>query len=391
MNTNLRRRSLLVACTVLGPIALGSNQGAWACAAMPEEGTRATITDEAAVIVWDAKTKTEHFIRRATFDASDSPHEMRNIGFLVPTPSMPDIAAADTEIFDQLESATKARVEVRTQTGFKVGWMLAPSYDPEAAESDGADLPPAGAPGAPGAPEAPAPSVQVQKTVRVGDYTATVLSARDTASLSRWLKKNNYQTNPSINAWLAPYVSKGWKITAFKVDNKHENVIFDLTPVRLSFKTDKPYYPYREPASARAKGNFASSRALRIFYVGGERVAGDIGRVAANKWPAETQWASTLPKAEQAVLRDNGIPQTALANTRMTVFRDTSSPRPGTDEVFFRPAKDQAQVVLPPIVKEIDRRILIPFELILVGIIGVSLGAMKLANAIAERPRGASQ
>lgn len=42
------------------------------------------VASETAIIVWDAATRTEHFIRTATFTGTDG-----SMAFLVPTPALP--------------------------------------------------------------------------------------------------------------------------------------------------------------------------------------------------------------------------------------------------------------------------------------------------------------
>jgi len=160
-----------------------------------------------------------------------------------------------------------------------------------------------------------------------------------------------------------------------------------LSPVRLSFQTDTPFYPYREPSKARAKGNFASSRALKVYFVGDSRVAGTIG--ANTKWPGATQWTAALPAASLASLSQSGIPRATLANARMTVFHDASSPRPGTDEVFFKTAPVQSKILPEPIQRTEDRRTTLPLELLMLGFIGFCIFAMKSANSIADKRQAA--
>ena len=349
----------------------GAMHNAQACAGLDLPGATTVVNDEAAAIVWDAKTGTEHFIRRATFNSA-SPKAAQNIGFLVPTPTMPQIGAVDAAIFDRLEAATKPRVETTTLTGFKVGSLFLRG----GAESEKA--PAAVAKSAGGTT-----SVQVSKTVRVGDYDATVLSARDTKSLAKWLRAHKFNADASLQGWLAPYVKRGWKITAFKVVNKNGGAQFGLSPVRLSFKTDAPFYPYREPARARAKGNFASSRALKVYFVGDARVGGTIG--SKKKWAGATEWTAALPAASLAGLTGSGVPRAALTGARMTIFRDASSPRPGTDEVFFKPSPLQSKIFPEPILRTVDKRATIPLELLLLGLIGGSVAAMKGANAFADK------
>ena len=68
------------------------------CAPAPPNGRRVQVLGESAVIVWDSKSKTEHFIRSATFE-SDSP----DFGFLVPTPSVPTLQESSDQIFTMTE------------------------------------------------------------------------------------------------------------------------------------------------------------------------------------------------------------------------------------------------------------------------------------------------
>ncbi|HEY7160292.1 MAG TPA: hypothetical protein VH815_03495, partial [Acidobacteriota bacterium] len=68
------------------------------CAPAPPNGRRVQVLGESAVIVWDSKTKTEHFIRSATFE-SDSP----DFGFLVPTPTVPTLQESTDQIFTMAE------------------------------------------------------------------------------------------------------------------------------------------------------------------------------------------------------------------------------------------------------------------------------------------------
>src|SRR5579862_9008472 len=94
---------LLFALAAPAPSATG-------CMAVGSDGRPVRVMDEAAVIVWDAGSHTEHFIRRATFNTA-----ARDLGFLVPTPTKPELASADDGVFRQLEERMKPehREEVR--------------------------------------------------------------------------------------------------------------------------------------------------------------------------------------------------------------------------------------------------------------------------------------
>ena len=73
------------------------SQPASACAVVPRPGYEARIAGEEAVIIWDEANRVEHFIRRASFETSGP-----SLGFLVPTPSAPQLAEASDELFGEL-------------------------------------------------------------------------------------------------------------------------------------------------------------------------------------------------------------------------------------------------------------------------------------------------
>src|SRR5215218_6770607 len=76
-----------------------------ACAPAPRVGERIDIAEESAVIIWEPATKTEHFIRRATFRG-----EAESFGFLVPTPTQPTLAAVGDDVFRRLRERTAPAV-----------------------------------------------------------------------------------------------------------------------------------------------------------------------------------------------------------------------------------------------------------------------------------------
>ena len=353
---------------LLGIVMCGAwAQQAWACGTVEEEGAAPiAVNSEAAIITWDAKTKTEHFIRRASFDSSG-----KSMGFIVPTPGVPTLSAASDEIFASLENVQKPETVTTKQTGYRFDWLVVPDKTERASARVSVS--------APSQSTVVLPARGVAKVRRqVGDYDATILQAKDERALEKWLKANNFKTDASLRAWLRPYVQRGWSLTAFKIRSGKGSA--ELAPVRLTFKTDKPYYPYREPASARAKGAWKAGRTLKVYYLAPKRVVGGIGESA--NWPGQTQWTAALPDgARKDLMRGAALPQNAIpAGTQLTVFQDSAAPRPGTDEVFFRAAKDQTELKPQPMVKTIDARTKIPLEFLILGIVGTSVGAMKLTN-----------
>ena len=76
-----------------------------ACCPAPRSGQAVVNADQTIVIVWDAATKTQHFIRRASFKS-----EGDDFGFLVPSPSKPELAESGNEAFPLLEKITEPEI-----------------------------------------------------------------------------------------------------------------------------------------------------------------------------------------------------------------------------------------------------------------------------------------
>src|SRR4051794_29269888 len=93
-------------------LVLSSGAPTRACAPVSSSGTHVAVATESALIIWDEKAKKQHFIRRAAFDT-----KVPYFGFLVPTPTQPELAEAPDEVFTRLEEWT--RPEVRTEKVYK--------------------------------------------------------------------------------------------------------------------------------------------------------------------------------------------------------------------------------------------------------------------------------
>src|SRR5262249_59090346 len=80
-----------------------------ACATAWPRGERVRIPTESALIIWDEKSKTQHLIRRASFET-----RLPYFGFLVPTPTKPVLAEVPDDLFRQLEDWTKPETKTKT-------------------------------------------------------------------------------------------------------------------------------------------------------------------------------------------------------------------------------------------------------------------------------------
>ena len=343
---------------VLLLLAAGGVRDAHACAPAPHAGEKIAVVEESAAIVWEPAARRQHFIRRATFHGS-----ARDFGFLVPTPTAPELQEVDGGIFDVLAARTKREkvYETKRRPDFTplLGYFFLSERNAETT---------AGRAG-----------VNVLSTQNLAGYEAAVLEASDAAALNAWLSEHGYATAPDLVEWLDAYVRQGWKITAFKID-KQQDAMARSSAVKMSFATDRPFFPFREPRSQRDGSVPAPGRILRVWFLGPERVSGTVG---ATPWSSELLWSSD-PGA--AWLRD--FEQRARLELpdalRLSAFADYESPRPGVDDLFFARAADQHPFVpAPEVITSVQG---IPVPLDVVGVL--ALGAFFFVRRSRRRREG---
>jgi hypothetical protein len=326
-------------------VVLLASRDAFACAIAPPESEHVRMEAEEALIVWDAKAGVEHFIRRAAFETAS-----KDFGFLVPTPSKPTLAEADDAVFARLEEHTKPEVVTKRSYEVEPGGFLLRSKSEAAAGLDG---------------------VNVLDVARVAGLDAVVLEADDASALGEWLKKHGYAFPDELLGWVEPYVKKHWKITAFKIARGADGGAFGTRALRMSFETKEPFFPYREPATAGAPRGPA--RMLRVSIVSTERVDGSFE--SGGVFPGKAVWAGPLTNA-QGLLAGAVAPGSLPTEARLTVIEDSSNPRPGHADVWFRRAADQSELRRPPRIVHDVVAIPIPLELLaLFSCFGLGIGA----------------
>ena len=339
-------------------LGLASPRPAQACAPAPPEGQHVDVADEEALIVSDPAAGMEHFVRRARFRSSAA-----DFGFLVPTPARPTLAEAPDAVFGSLARAIEPEVVMRKRWVLEpVPLLLWPVFFMRGAPPRA--LPPTGV-------------VRVLETRRVAGYDAAVLQADDAGALLGWLRSHGYAARPQLLEWLKPYVARKWIVTAFRVAAGNEGPDEIATSaVRMSFQTREPFFPYREPADQR--GAAGPRRLLRVFAVASTRLAGRIG--AGEAWAGRLLYAS--PRADLASVLEGAVPGLPGATAPwLLAWEDGSTPRPGTDDLFFSSAPDQARVVPPPIVVDNPQVFPIPVDVIA----ALGLGAWWLRRRARKR------
>jgi hypothetical protein len=306
---------LLLLSLMLGTLLAISVDNSQGCGVAGRRDANVSIADERAIILWDAGSGIQHFIRQASFHA-DTP----DFGFLVPTPSQPTLAEARSEAFSILEKLTAP--DVITQNVYEIMPIGCGKSGPS-----------------------PGNSVRVLDQQRVAGYDATVLEADSARDLNGWLLKHDYVTRPNLTDWLEPYVKNKWKITAFKIARDFTRQEIASSAVVMTFSTPRPFFPYSEPAD---KGNGTGSRLLRVFFLADRRFAGELGP-DKQPWQAGPVWAGRLADntlqelAAQLPLFDQ------LHPVWLTVFDDHSVSRAGKPDLFFVPTSRTDEVRRPPI------------------------------------------
>ncbi len=302
-----------------------------ACCPAPPSGKPVVNADQTVIMIWDAATKTQHFIRKASFksDADD-------FGFLVPSPGQPELDESGNDAFGFLLTRTEPERTTmpRPSGGIGCGCAAGP----------GRNL-----------ADAPGLSVRVLEEKLVAGFQAVVLETDSTTTLVTWLKSNGYAFSPEVEAWAKPYVEGGWKITALKVakgEGGQETRAVGASALRMTFKTDRPLFPYREPDSAGpARELGAVSRLLRIYFLAEARYKGELTQDVA--WTGRVAWAGRLtPDDRRKALELLKLPATTgPAEWWLTEFEDNWPYKAAPSDVYFSRDSDQNAVKRPPIVE----------------------------------------
>jgi hypothetical protein len=324
-------RSLVALAALVSALLVTSR--ADACCPAPPSGKPVVNADQTVILIWDAPSKTEHFIRRASFKS-----EADDFGFLVPTPQKPELDESGDGAFPLLAKVTAPEVIKRS----------APSGG-----CNGCGLMRSKSAAVPAAAEAKSVEVLEEKTV--AGFHASVLEATSASALVAWLKEHGYAFSPEVEAWAKPYVDGGWKITALRVakeDASKADKRVAAASLRLSFKTERPLFPYREPDPTQAASAVgASSRLLRIYFVGDARYDGETAKDLP--WTGTVAWSGKVAPVD----RQNALAALRLAPAStpdewwLTEFEDPWPYRKNPADLYFSKSQKQETVKRPPIVE----------------------------------------
>jgi hypothetical protein len=147
-------------------------------------------------------------------------------------------------------------------------------------------------------------------------------------------------------------------ITAFKVakdkSSKDEKDVA-ASAVRMTFKTDRPLFPYREPdfkSAAEALG--ARKRLLRIYFLAEARFQGELTK--EDPWTGKVAWANKLRANDRSkVLELLKLPKkTGPDSWWLTEFEDDWPYRVAPADVYFSRDANQDAVKRDPIIEYVS-------------------------------------
>lgn len=301
---------LILGGTVLAKALPPMNQ--LGCCAVSRAENSVVNADQTVIMLWDKERQTQHFIRKADFKTNAS-----DVGFLVPSPSRPQLSESGNAAFTLLDRITMP--PPRGGGGFPLGC----------------------------AAQAPAPSLAYGVTVveekRVAGFDATVLTARTGEDLVQWLKKNGYSYSPAVAEWAKPYLGGSWHFTALKVakgQDAAQNTV-KAAALRISFRTDQPLFPYREPESAASSQQLgAKHRLLRIYFIAETQYE---GRINGNKrWSGKALWSGDITAHRTELLSALQLPaSTGPSRWWLTKIDDQWPYQQAAGDVYFSPASQE--------------------------------------------------
>lgn len=333
-----------------------------ACCPAFRAGTEFRIADQRILIAWDPQTKIEHFVREAAFKGSSENDS--DFGFLVPSPTQPQIEESDASVFGLLDQKIQPRIEVKDRWSVDpFPLLLSPFVLMESTKFVGSGRI---------HDDAVPTAVAVLQTKKVAGYEVAVLKANDANELVQWLKDNQYQARKDLEEWVLPYVEQGWIITAFKYDSSSART--QVGTVRISFATETPVFPYRVPKdqfTEEGRGNL-----LQVFVVGPGRASGSLGQSPSNEaWMrGKLRFSMPVARTELEQLIGAALPSEELKTNEslwLTAWDDRTWPSSDKDLWFgFDPNAEAYQQVRT--VTQ-DRSIYLPIDVLGLATLGTGL------------------
>ncbi len=153
-----------------------------------------------------------------------------DFAWILPLPSVPELAVSHNQIFTQLQLATQPFFQLNFEEQEECG------FGPIVFRSDDT--------------MATAESAEVEVVAReqVGPYDTAVITSEDPEAIVDWLVDNDYQLGDLGVPLLTPYVEEGFYFLALKLAAESE--VGDLQPIAMTYAAETPGIPIRLTAVA---------------------------------------------------------------------------------------------------------------------------------------------
>ncbi len=293
---------LVITLMALGLLGAGPGvAGACACGAVLADQRLQAIQETALVELTGATEAVTVNVATRT--------EATRAAFLMPVPSRARFELADAEVFAELDSVSRPRIEYREVV----------------VDGDGSG----GA--APGGTD----RVTVTDHTTVGPFEAAQLTGTDSAAVTEWLGDNDFELPGDLSAALTPYLAEGWLVVAVRLAPDTEGTTFadGLPSMRLTFDTETPVYPMRLSATAEY------AQPLRLYVLADHRM--DVSGPAPGGAEPELTYANWVRPAE---LADHPVLAEMIDEPRfLTRYDATFDPAAITDDIHLtRAAADES-------------------------------------------------
>jgi hypothetical protein len=182
----------------------------------------------------------------------------------------------------------------------------------------------------------------------VAGFDTVVLAADSGNALAAWLKEHRYAYTPEVAAWAQPYLDQKWYMVAMKISKRDAgrgSAGISASALRISFKTDRPLFPYREPDSRKDASELGvKDRVLRIYFIAEARYEGRFPDGQA--WTGDLKWSRPLSSDQrrQLLMKLNLDQNVGPAQFWLSEFVDHWPYGVAPGDVYFSPSRDQKEV-----------------------------------------------
>lgn len=335
----------------------------------PPPGQHVSPGEQKAVIYYDSEKSLQTLIINSEFQGN-----ARDLAWIIPTPTKPDVKKANKVIFEKFDVLTKP--EKNSGSFINSG-----SYASEKTISEG---------------------VYVYESKKVDYYDINILYATNSQDLIEWFNKNNYQYPENQSSVLQHYIDKGWFFTAIKVSPESSEIAEKdtikgtPTPVKMVFKTDKIVFPLKISAidfSSEKNSRYEMREDKKIYY-SDSHIPIHIFMIGEGKYETSnnhfrTQYANWFEKSElQNALKDNegnnlielsGDLEKEYFVTR--IFANIPKTEMDSD-IYFNYADNNARVNTGPTTAQIIFQIVLIFIFIILGFVLSPLGWILIGGAL---------